>query len=399
MRYLIGIVVVAILAFLASNLPRVQAATLTLTPPHVTMYVGDTKTVEISGGGADSIYYIGTNGRPDIAGVVLKGSTLSVSSYYPGEGNVSVCAYVETALSCAALNISVLKKAEAQTGNYSATIKFSKTNVTVNIGETVNLTVEGSRSGSYYVSASSDPEVVYAGISGNIITIKGTKIGGSNITVCQLAAACGNIYAFVPMNAANTAAIKAALPPVPLLSAFYAASNNVGGDFASKGATLTIKFNTSDDITSKTVKVGGQEVAFTGTGSGPYGGTYVVTGNEPLPLTVSIGFSTAKGMAGHSSFAIGDKTGVSAPSASPTPAVSNPSGFKKFTRNLGSGSSGTEVTYLQGVLKQLGVYDGPITGFFGSQTEAAVKKYQSKVGLEQVGAVGPATRGLLNKTL
>lgn len=383
---------------------QAQTAPISLMPPHVTMYVGETKTVQISGDG--TIYYIGTNGRPDIAGAFLKDGVLTVSAYYPGEGSVSVCSYVQSALSCVNLNISVLKKTDEQKDK-AATISFSKSNITIDIGQTVNLTVEGSRSGVYYMSANSDPEVVYAGISGNIITIKGTKIGGSNITICQIGGTCGNIYAFVPMSAANKAAIQATLPPTPVLSAFYIASNNVGGGFISKGATLTIKFNTSDDITSKTLKVGGQEVAVTGTGSGPYGGSYTVNGNEAMPLSVSMEFSTAKGMTGRSSFTIGDKASIPAspapftpPSASPTSAVSNnSSGLKRFTAALRLGSSGIEVSYLQSVLKQLGVYDGPITGKFGNQTEAAVKKYQTKVNLKPVGAVGPATREMLNKII
>ncbi len=403
MRYSYGILVAVSALSLGAYAVQAQTAPISLAPPHVTMYVGEMKTVQISGDG--TIYYIGTNGRPDIAGAFLKDGVLTVSAYYPGEGSVSVCSYVQSALSCVNLNISVLKKTDEQKDK-AATISFSKSNITIDINQTVNLTVEGSRSGAYYMSAHSDPEVVYAGISGNIVTIKGTKIGGSNITICQIGGTCGNIYAFVPMSAANKAAIQATLPPTPVLSAFYVASNNVGGGFASKGAVLTIIFNTSDDITGKTLKIGGQEIAVTGTGSGPYGGSYTVNGNEATPLPVSIEFSTAKGMTGRSFFTIGDKTSVLAPSvqsmlpsASPTSAIPSPSGLKRFTATLQLGSSGIEVSYLQSVLKQLGVYDGPITGKFGNQTEAAVKKYQSKVKLKPVGAVGPATREMLNKVI
>lgn len=371
---------------LGASQATAQNAVLELKPSTLTMYVTETKTVKVTGG---SILYIGTNARPDIAGATIKDDVLTVSAYGPGEGSVSVCSYVNSALTCAALNISVLKKPTTPVA--SATISFSKKNVTVDIGETVNLTVEGSRSGGYYISANSNPEGVYAGVSGNIITVVGSKIGGANVTVCQFDAACGNFYAYVPPTEANNNAIKRTLPPVPTLSAFYVASNNVGGDFASAGATLSFKFNTSHDISSYTMHVGGQKISAAGTGTGPFTATYVVTGKEASPLSVTLEFSTSKGMTGNAAFTIGSK-----PS---TPSTAGQGPAVKFSRNLQTGSKGVDVSSLQSYLKKVGLYDGPVTGTFGSLTEAAVKKYQAKYNLKPVGVIGPATREILNKEI
>jgi len=68
----------------------------------------------------------------------------------------------------------------------------------------------------------------------------------------------------------------------------------------------------------------------------------------------------------------------------------------KFYNPLKVGSKGTEVSELQKRLTSEGVYSGPITGTYGSQTEAAVKKYQKLHGLTQLGNVGPGTRAALN---
>jgi len=68
----------------------------------------------------------------------------------------------------------------------------------------------------------------------------------------------------------------------------------------------------------------------------------------------------------------------------------------KFTRPLTLGSEGVEVTELQKRLTARGEYSGPITGYFGPMTKAAVKVYQSKHGLAQLGSVGPGTRAALN---
>lgn len=50
--------------------------------------------------------------------------------------------------------------------------------------------------------------------------------------------------------------------------------------------------------------------------------------------------------------------------------------------DLGKGSRGNEVAQLQRVLAQVGYYPGAIDGAFGHQTETAVKRAQSALGVE-----------------
>ena len=69
----------------------------------------------------------------------------------------------------------------------------------------------------------------------------------------------------------------------------------------------------------------------------------------------------------------------------------------RFTKTLQNNSRGNDVIELQKRLTQEGIYSGPITGYFGSLTLAAVKNYQKKNGIETVGIVGPKTRNSLNK--
>ncbi|MEM7771767.1 MAG: peptidoglycan-binding protein [Cyanobacteria bacterium P01_A01_bin.37] len=55
------------------------------------------------------------------------------------------------------------------------------------------------------------------------------------------------------------------------------------------------------------------------------------------------------------------------------------------------GSTGSEVNQVQTRLAALGFYSGPVTGFYGELTEAAVRSFQSANGLTVDGVVGPAT--------
>ena len=71
----------------------------------------------------------------------------------------------------------------------------------------------------------------------------------------------------------------------------------------------------------------------------------------------------------------------------------------KFTKSLRKGESGDEVRQLQEFLRQFpDIYpEGIVTGFFGSLTETAVRRFQEKHGIESIGIVGPKTIQRLNE--
>ena len=72
-----------------------------------------------------------------------------------------------------------------------------------------------------------------------------------------------------------------------------------------------------------------------------------------------------------------------------------------ITRSLERGAVGDEVKKLQEFLKKFpDIYpSGLVTGYFGPQTELAVKKLQEKQGIEAIGIVGPKTIAKINELL
>jgi len=67
-----------------------------------------------------------------------------------------------------------------------------------------------------------------------------------------------------------------------------------------------------------------------------------------------------------------------------------------FSKTLAPGARGEHVTGLQMFLQRLGYYNYPeFTTFYGTLTTQAVKNFQNANSLEQVGAVGPKTRALI----
>ncbi|MCK5044909.1 peptidoglycan-binding protein [Candidatus Parcubacteria bacterium] len=73
----------------------------------------------------------------------------------------------------------------------------------------------------------------------------------------------------------------------------------------------------------------------------------------------------------------------------------------RITSQLRIGMNNEDITLLQEVLAtDPEVYpEGLITGYFGPLTERAVKRFQKRMGVEQVGVVGPKTLSKINELL
>lgn len=71
--------------------------------------------------------------------------------------------------------------------------------------------------------------------------------------------------------------------------------------------------------------------------------------------------------------------------------------FTKAATALQIGDQGRAVTALQEGMEAAGIYDGPITGYYGELTEEAVTKFQQKQGLTSDGIAGVKTMNALQK--
>ena len=73
----------------------------------------------------------------------------------------------------------------------------------------------------------------------------------------------------------------------------------------------------------------------------------------------------------------------------------------RLTMELQSGMRNEQVRLLQEFLaKDKAIYpEGKATSYFGPATKAAVKRFQAKYGISQVGRVGPQTLAKLNELM
>ncbi len=63
------------------------------------------------------------------------------------------------------------------------------------------------------------------------------------------------------------------------------------------------------------------------------------------------------------------------------------------------GSSGKEVTAIQERLKERGLFNVEVTGYYGEETRKAVLRFQKQQGISQTGVAGPATLQALGITI
>ena len=87
---------------------------------------------------------------------------------------------------------------------------------------------------------------------------------------------------------------------------------------------------------------------------------------------------------------------TNSPSTSPPATTTPPASTSASMPILRPGMEGDAVRFLQQRLTAKQVYNGPISGVFGPQTEAAVRQLQQANNLAVDGIVGPATWGALN---
>ncbi len=123
--------------------------------------------------------------------------------------------------------------------------------------------------------------------------------------------------------------------------------------------------------------------------------------NLPSGCTSTSGYSTTSGQPCNLPEGCTGQNGYSTTTGQPCIPVAktSPSASvdKVFSRTLKLGASGSDVIALQNRLKTEGVYESPITGYFGTMTQSAVKKLQAKYGVSPVGIVGPETLRALNR--
>lgn len=133
-----------------------------------------------------------------------------------------------------------------------------------------------------------------------------------------------------------------------------------------------------------------QQGYFTGTPSGIF--------DEQTQMAV-MNFQRARGLSVDGIVGSATETALTGSAAPVETTAATPTYTANPTPNDGlmqMGDAGTEVSNLQTQLQALGYYSGPISGSFGSQTQAALIAFQQAQGLTADGIAGPQVTAALS---
>ncbi len=167
---------------------------------NVVLYVGDAKSVSISGGSNNGhILKSNSNSAALHANLIRAAGIIWLYGDVPGTTVLAICS-AESETNCANLNVTVLNKA-------ATALSFNQNNIILTQGLIQTATVSGGPAGNYYILSNSNSSVSAATISGNALTVTGGSTVASNIiTVCSTSVnnTCGSLNTTLA-NTSNTA--------------------------------------------------------------------------------------------------------------------------------------------------------------------------------------------------
>ena len=372
----------------SSTWPQSSSADLIgLNKTDVSVISGQSATVRSS---KYSNLVLGGNIDNTVAQVSVSGNIVTINGLNVGSTTARVCV---SDVGCTAISIRV------QISGSSA-VTFSKSNLEMRIGDTQTVDIFGPGQ-PYYVSENPASSSVTVNINGDRMDVIAQAFGGGNIYVCASTIQCGSFYVYV-LPGSVPVATPVTVSRAPALSSFVVSANNFGG-FLDSGNVLNITVSTNQNVKVPEVTISGKRIDMFGNNNGPFSGKYTIQSTDSRPMPVSVRITNDAGLSTTEYFSLGQGSGSQTPisgnvtSAQASSVTSNSSSAVIFYRTLDVGSTGSDVTALQQRLTKEGVYSGPITGKFGYLTQVAVKAYQARNNLNQVGVVGPATRALLNE--
>jgi hypothetical protein len=320
------------------------------------LMVGQALSITITGGVAP--YYISSNTNSSIVQASVSGNVVTISGIATGSASITVCSETNA---CETLPVTVGSTS-------SGALTFGQSNVALTSGGSDTVTISGG-SGTYYISSNSNGSIASAEVSGTSVVLDGIATGIDDVTICSSSGQCGTIYVTVNGSGTTTGTTGSSLTLTQVLSV------NQGVNILLSGGTAPYSISSNaNSIFSATIN-GGDVLTLAGIGVGQSSLTVCSANGICMPVYVDV---TA-----------------AASGASGTTATAS-SGQHDFTTFLSYGSTGDAVTALQEQLTKDGIYTGPITGYYGDLTTAAVESFQSQHSIDSVGYVGPGTRAALN---
>jgi hypothetical protein len=193
---------------------------ISLSQSNLTLNSGQTASVSVFNS-LNQQAYIASNTNPSVASTNISNNFITVTAQNSGSTTVMIC--VSSSV-CTNLNITV-------NGNQSV-ISFSPSSVSLSQNQTVTVNILNSSSNfssTYFISSNSNPSVVSASISANLLYVTGLNTGSSSMTICQSGSSCGTLFVSVNGNFNNGLIFNTTSLPTPVVNQYYTTQLSVRG--------------------------------------------------------------------------------------------------------------------------------------------------------------------------
>ncbi len=239
-------------------------------------------------------YYISSNSNSSVVSANISGGNMiNLYGLTSGSSTLTVCQTNSGA--CGSLYVTV-----SGSGSYS-NITFSPSSVSVNAGQSANVTVYGGSSN--YISSNSNSSAATASLSGSTLYVYGQQVGSTTITVCPTNytySNCGYLYVTVTGSSSGSITFSDANPALNttqtksvniysnLSGSFYISNNSTSGiaDAYIYGSTISVYGRTSGSTTITVCQYSNSQCGYLYVTVYGYGGNYYLS---PSNVTVNVG--------------------------------------------------------------------------------------------------------------
>ena len=275
------------------------SSTLNFSNSNPTVSAGQTTSIAATNATASTLS-ISSNSSPSTVSVSTAGQNVTITGVSYGSSSIVVCAAGTS--QCGTLFVTV-----GSGSGTSGSLSFSNSSPNVSVGQSSTDTVYGG-SGSYYVSNNSNSSIATVSLSGSNLTIYGSTVGTTNVTICDSngSAGCSTLYVTVGGSGSSTGVtFSNTNPNVPLSSSlavtlygpsgysFYISSNSNPNTVSTSlsGTTLTLYGLESGSASIAVCTSGLSECGTlyaTVNGNGSSTGVTFSNANPNVPLSSSI---------------------------------------------------------------------------------------------------------------
>ena len=250
---------------------------LTLSQTSITLLLGQTLSITVSGGTAP--YNLPTINNSSIAQTSLNNNIITVTGLSAGSTNIFVCS---AGGACVTLSVTV-NGAGVGTGNLQPV--FGQNNFSMTAGQSVSVSLSGTSG--YTISNNTNSSVGSAYISGSSVVVTANSLGSDGITICQSGGSCNTLYVnVVSTNGTTGSTVNPIFNPTTV--SIMSGQNTSVGISGGASTNYYLASNSNPGAAQVSIVSGTNNLSISGVSAGSSISVVCSSANSCSPLFITI---------------------------------------------------------------------------------------------------------------